>query len=425
MRRLVLRFSGVFVLAANVIVISGCGSAHESEAAKQVTVRFAMLPYGDHTYAIIGIRKNWFREAGINLVYQAVKVDEVVSYLRNGTVDVASCSPGVIFAAHDSDPRIVSFVFGDIFQGYGIMASPNSGVRSFQALVASGLSPSDAVKTAIQQMRGKVFAYPSEAAVKPFIDIALSKGGLTRQDVKSLVLDDPLTVNAMRNHQADFQVGGAPSRILLEREGFRPILTSNDLARAAEASPNSPELASIFTDGWATTRDYYNKNHDTILRLSSVNFRITQFMKEHQDEALAIHMPYLSQVTGQPFSAADGKVIYNSLDPFFTFEAQNPWYNDPTTTYYFKNLNGALITNFVKEGVYKKPPPTVEDVIVADRIYNELAQLRSKCDSSFSRLEKLTLSGTQQTSFLEAKQYYQAYNYLDALQSAKAALAGN
>jgi hypothetical protein len=49
----------------------------------------------------------------------------------------------------------------------------------------------------------------------------------------------------MRNGQADFQVGGVPSRIVLEREGFKPIIMSNDLASAAKPSADSEELATI------------------------------------------------------------------------------------------------------------------------------------------------------------------------------------
>jgi ABC-type nitrate/sulfonate/bicarbonate transport system substrate-binding protein len=413
MKSFALVLCAVAALASAALSVSCKGGPAESQPT-QVNVRFGMLPYGDHTYAIIGVQKGWFRDVGINLDYRVIKVDEAVSYLRNGSLDVASCPPGVIFAANDSNPGVVSFVFGSVFQGYGIMARPDPKIRSFSEFVASGLSSADALKAAVSQMRSKTFAYPSEAAIKPFIDLVLKKGGLSRNDFHSLVQDDPLTVNAMRNGQADFQVGGAPSRVLLERDGFKPILTSNDLARAAEPSPNSPELASVFTDGWATTRAYYAKNHDTILRLSAVHFRITRFMNERPGEALTIHMQYLTQATGQPFSAADGKVIYNSLDPFFTFEAERPWYHDPHSTYYFRNLNGALINSFIAQGVYKKPPPTVDDVIVAADVYYEMERLKAEADALFARIQEPGLSPAARANFEKAKEFYANYNYLDA-----------
>ena len=383
----------------------------------RVTVRFAMLPYGDHTYAIIGVRKGWFEEVGITLDYQSITVDQAVPFLKNGSVDVASCPPGIIAAAYETNPGVGNFVFGSIFQGYAIMAQPDRGYKSVDEFIAEGLSPNDAIQAAAKQLTGRVFAYPSEAAIKPFIDLVIQQGGLSRNAFKALVLDDSLTVNAMRNKQADFQVGGAPSHVVLQREGFKPIITSNDIVRAAKPAPDSPELASVFTDGWATTSEYYKRNYDTVLRLASVNFRITKLMNDHQDEALALHMPYLTQVTGQSFTAADGKAIYDSLDPFFTFEAQRDWYHNPQSPYYFRNLNGSLIGSFVTQGIYKKPPPSVDDIIYADDVYYELERLKTESDALFSRIQegRLNEKSTEASDlYTRAKSFYDAYNYLDS-----------
>jgi ABC-type nitrate/sulfonate/bicarbonate transport system substrate-binding protein len=283
----------------------------------------------------------------------------------------------------------------------------------------SGLSADAAIQAAVKQMTGKVFAYPAEASVKPFIDLAIHKGGLARSAFKSLVLDDPLTVNAMRNKQADFQVGGVPSRLTLQREGFKPIVNAADLAMTAKASPDSDELASIFTDGWACSKEYYQRNRDTVLRLSSVNFRITKFMNDHMDEALAIHMPYLSQVTGQTFSAAEGAIFYKSLDPFFTFEAQQPWYHDPTSVNYYKNMNGATINSFVKQGIYKQKPPTVDDISVAADVYQTLEKLRDSAAQKFSQLNAVNGGDDRKNCVKQAKGYFDAYNYLDADKTAQ------
>lgn len=413
--------SGVVVLAVILSVVAYKIFTRKSGAdgvnPPRVTVRFAMLPYGDHTYAIIGVRKGWFDEVGITLDYQSIKVDQAVPFLKNGSLDVASCPPGIIAAAYETNPGIGNFVFGSIFQGYAIMARPDGGYKSVDEFIAQGLSPNDAIKSAASQLKGRVFAYPSEAAIKPFIDLVLQKGDVNRGAFKSLVLDDSLTVNAMRNKQADFQVGGAPSHVVLQREGFKPIITSNDIVRAAKPSPDSPELASVFTDGWATTSEYFKRNHDTILRLASVNFRITKFMNDHQDEALALHMPYLTQVSGLTFTPADGKVIYDSLDPFFTFEAQQDWYHNPQSPYYFRNLNGSLIGSFVSQGIYKKPPPTVDDIIYAAAIYYELEKLKTETDALFARIQEGRLAEKSKEAsslYQRAKSFYDAYDYLDS-----------
>jgi ABC-type nitrate/sulfonate/bicarbonate transport system substrate-binding protein len=302
------------------------------------------------------------------------------------------------------------------------MARSDAGYKSVGEFVQSGLSADAAIQAAMKQMTGKTFAYPAEASVKPFIDLAIHKGGLARSAFKSLVLDDPLTVNAMRNKQADFQVGGVPSRLTLQREGFKPIVSAADLAKIAKPSPESDELASIFTDGWACSREYYQHNPDTVLRLSSVNFRITKFMNEHMDEALAIHMPYLSQVTGQTFSAAEGAIFYKSLDPFYTFEAQQSWYHDPASVDFYMNMNGAIINNFIKQGIYKQKPPTVDDVSVAADVYQTLETLRDSETQKLSQLAASNGGDNLKSCIARARRYFDAYDFLDADKTAQACM---
>jgi NitT/TauT family transport system substrate-binding protein len=419
-------------IAALVLAAVGCNVADRGRqkgdlaSIAPVTVRFGMLPYGDHSYAVIGVKQGWFRELGINLEYRPVKIEDLVPFLRNGSLDAGSVPPGIIVAAYENGPGVVSFAFGDVFQGYAIMAQPGKGYKSVDEFVKGGSSISEAIVATVRQMKGKTFAYPAEAAIKPFIDLALSKGALSKDDVRSLVLDDPLTVNAMRNHQAEFEVGGVPSRLVLEREGFKPILSSKDLASAAKPSPDSEELSSIFTDGWACTREYYDKHRETVLRLASVNYRITKFMTEHPDEAIAIHMPYLSQITGQAYTLAEMRIFYTSLDPFYTFEAQKDWYHNPASVYYYKNLNGAIINSFIKQKIFKRPPPAVSDVIIADEVYRTLEEYRSKADGVFSQIDGSTgtRSETQRKQLAQARAFYEAYAYPDAFRTASAVLSG-
>jgi ABC-type nitrate/sulfonate/bicarbonate transport system substrate-binding protein len=385
-------------------------------------IRFGMLPYGDHTYAIIGAKQDWFKDVGIDFQYQPIKIEEVVPFLKNGTLEVVSSPPAILIAAYDNAPNLCSFVFGDLFQGFSIMAQPNAGYKSYSEFVSEGLSPQQAIQAAAQQLRGKTFAYPTEAAIKPFIDLALEKGNLKREDLKSLVLDDPLTVNAMRAKQADFQVGGVPSRLILQREGFKPILSSIDLVKGAAPSADSKELTSILQNGWATTKEFYEKEHDTVLRIASVNYRIMQFMNTDEQQATAIHMAYLSEVSGQSFSAQDGKIIYESLDPFVTFENQKDWFHNTQTPLYYKYINGSIIKSFVEQGIFKGKPPEVDDVIYADDIYFELEKMKADSDSLFQQIDngKLTENKPQLADKYEkAKFNYKIYNFLDSSRLAR------
>jgi hypothetical protein len=145
---------------------------------------------------------------------------------------------------------------------------------------------------------------------------------------------------------------------------------------------------------------------------------------DHPDEALAIHMPYLSQVTGQQFTAAEGHVIYNSLDPFFTFEQQRDWYHNPNTIYYYKNLNGAIINSYIKQGIYKtNRPPSVSDVIVADEVYFTLEDLKAKTDAALQQLGQTpSASAAVRAETDKARQFYSAYDFYDSQRIAANAL---
>lgn len=398
------------------LLLLSMGCTPKPTGQELVRVRFAMLPYGDHTYAIIGAKQGWFKEVGIDFNYETTKIDNVIAELKNNRFDAVSVPPGMLFSSFDMAPNLRSFVFGDLFLGFAIMSRPDPNIKSYSEFRKEGLSAEDAIHATARQLRGKVFAYPTETSIKPFIDLVLQKGGIQPGQFKALVLDDPLTVNAMRNGQADFQVGGVPSRLTLQREGFKPILTAKDLAETAKPSPDSPELASILENGWATTKEYYDNHHDIILRLASVNYRIMQFINDHPDDAAAFQMPYLSQVTGEQFTTRDARIIYSSLDPFYTFKRQYPWFHDPGSIEYYANINGAILNSFISQHVYKGRVPTVEDVIFADDIYRELESLRTDAARLLETAQR-NQTGQQSSDtqvYQRAKAYFDTYDYLDA-----------
>jgi len=137
-----------------------------------------------------------------------MRVEQIIPWLVNGTADVCSTPPGILMAAWDSAPTLQHFVFGNLFTGYAIIAQPDAGLKTYREYRIAGLPPVEAARRAIAPMRGKVFAYPPEDAIKPFIDVALEKGGLSLKDVDPLVVDDPLTVNAMRRKRQILKLEG-------------------------------------------------------------------------------------------------------------------------------------------------------------------------------------------------------------------------
>jgi hypothetical protein len=118
------------------------------------------------------------------------------------------------------------------------------------------------------------------------------------------------------------------------------------------------------------------------------------------------------------------KIVYTSLDPFYTFEAQRDWYHNPSSVYYYQNLNGAIINSFIKQKIFKRQPPSVSDVDVADEVYKTLEDYKAKTDALFSQID--TAAGTrtdeQRKLVAQAHAFYDAYSYLDAFRTASAVL---
>lgn len=336
------------------------------------TIRMAGLPYGDHSQASIGLARDLFKDEGIDLKYETIRIEQAVSLLQSGTYDVVSLNPGILLQAFNSAPDLKLFVYGSLFQGYALMAPPSSPARPYTDFLKETPDPLEAAAITIRQILGKRFTYPLEGGIEPFINLLLETGGLTRRDFTPVILDDALAVAIMKRGDADFQVGGAPSRIALQKAGFKPIISAIDIAKAASPSPDSKALRAVFPDGWAARADFITQKRDIVVRMARVAYRINTLI--NTDPSVApIHMAYLSKVTGQVFTVEDAEIFYKQLDPFLTFEEQTRWFSDPSYPLYDNYITGAAIESFAQTGLYKdKRRPTVADITIAAEIYKEI-----------------------------------------------------
>jgi len=396
-------------------------------------VTFGHEPYLDHTQAIIALRQNWFSDVGITIqpkpYGKIISSDNTVPVLGAGTVDVESGSAPLFLPAKQHLPPFKCFVYGDLFQGYAIMAQPNGHYKSVDELVKSGMSRTAAIRTVIQQMKGKRFALPPEAAIKGFINLALASGGLTLSDLKTIVADDSKTSAMMIGGQADFQVGGVPSHLTLQTKGFKPIITSFDLAVSAKPTATSPQLQAVFYDGWCALDKWIDANHDTMLRMASVLFRISAFQNAHRSDALAIHVPFLNSVAGTNFSSATAIVVYTTLDPFLTFAQERRVFLDPKYPLNEQYVTGAAIKLWEDKGLFPRGSVKVHDVSTASDVYREMLSLQNRAllDVAVTRKalqHKTGASAIQARTLLTRSSFYLGiYDYLDASRFAAAALA--
>jgi ABC-type nitrate/sulfonate/bicarbonate transport system substrate-binding protein len=393
----------------------------------EVTVEFAHEPYFDHTQGIIAIDQGWFEEVGITLAPdgQGIVVggDEALSVFASGRVDVLSGSAQLLMPATQNLPSFKMFFFADIFQGYALLAQPDGGYTSFSEFIEQGLEPDEAYEQTMSQMVDKIFAYPPEAAIKGFIDVAIQKGGISLDDMENNIASDSANVALMQAGRADFQVGGVPSRLTLESAGFKAILTSADLAQYAEPSAESVELRAVFHDGWLASDEWIEQNHDTVLRLAGVGFRINQFIADHPEEAMAIHTPFLNSVAGTDFDNSVAEVAYATLHPFLTFDEQTGWHLDPEDPMNGQHVIGSAINLYEEQGIFEEGQFTWDDFTIAHEIYQELVDLRDGAATIITELEGQDLNDEAAELLSQAQYHYEIFNYLDAHRFAEAAQA--
>jgi ABC-type nitrate/sulfonate/bicarbonate transport system substrate-binding protein len=431
----------IAVSMATPLLIAGCGSSDSAESGAtetvsadgvvvpeipKCTVKFGHEPYGDHTQSIIGVRSGWFEEVGISFEPAdgtVVSSENVVPYFASGQVDVLSGSVPLLLAASKELPDFKYFFHADAFLGYALMAQPDAGYKSAKEFEAEGLSSDEALAKAVGQMKGKRFGYPAENAIKGFINLTLKKGGLTLDDTVNTIAEDSKTSALMIGDQLDFQVGGVPSRLTLESEGFKPIVTSADLAAAAKPSVDSEELLAIFHDGWGATDEWIDANYDCMLRLTSVGFRINDLINNDMDAAIALHQPFLNQAAGTDISTETFKVIYQSLDPFLTFEQQNDWYNNPEFSMAVEYVVGAHIKSAKAAGQVDESK-TLLEFTNSKEVYDTLVELKASSETKIAEAKGLVTDSTPQAKELlaQAEKFYAGRDYLDADRFAQAAI---
>ena len=408
------------------MLLAGCsqstGKTESQDSSKgeipKVKLKFATEPYPDHTVPYIGIEQKFFEDVGIELeTVDSIDADKVPSVLVAGTYDFASGAPS-LFIPSMGQGEFTTFAFSNLFLGYSVMAP--EGTKTYSDFVDEGMSGEDAIKAALGQMKGKIFTYPSESAIKPFIDLCFQKAGMTLDDVENEVIDDSNGVALMLSGRADFKVGGVPSAATLASNGFVPILSAKDIVESAEASIDSEEVRSILHNGWTTTKKWADENHDTVLRLASVCFRINQYVNDNPEDAAKIHVNYVNSLAGTEFSEEEVQGLYSTSIPLYTWEMQVPWFEDEGDPLYWEYEIGSTLKMYESEGLFKEEEYKPSDIVSADGVYKELKELKTQAEEN---LEKLSDVEGEAAELKEKAEYqYSIFNYLDAKNFSEQAL---
>lgn len=398
----------------------------------KVTVRAVLEPYYVCSAAIIGIEKGWYDEVGITFspppYGKVVTGAETVQMVASQTIDMIDQPTIHLLGAIRDLPKVKVFVHDSMFWGSIVVGNPK--FKSAEEFMADGDTPEQALEKALAQIKGKRYGYDGTTGSLSFVNTVFRKGGFETKDVDLHAFQDPEIAAMMFTDQIDFCGGmGLPVAQELLSKGFKVIATAAQIATSAKASPDSIELRTIFPVGWTTYDSFIENNYDTILRFTSVVWRQTRFQNENQEEALAIHTPFINSISGARNTIEQVKYAYDIFDPFVRMEDQARWYNDPGYPLYEDHILGSYINSWIESGYLEKGEVKPSDITIAGKVYKDMLDLKKKAEAEAAEAKRILgegkggLEAVKQSAELLAKArgFLESYNYLDASRFAAAA----
>jgi hypothetical protein len=370
------------------------------------------------------MEKGWFKDVGITIEpapYGLKTTEEQwVNILLNRQVDINSATCATLLPTYRTTDQLKCTGLAVTFYGQVTLANPKLGLKTVRDYIEGGATFEDALKQALTPLSGKTVYAPGVVSEKEYKEVPFRLAGLPPPNYENM--DDAQMLLLAKSDRLDFMhPAGAPIAQEMLDAGWTPIYDSGQLLQYGPGGVDSPLESLVFNNGFASTSDYVNANQTTILRFSSVMFRI--FSELQKDASLyGVYTPYLNSVAGTSLDAKGVQRTVENLDPFTPFEEQTKYFEDTKHVEYYGNSMGALIKALEASG---NIPAGIkaEDVIWAAPIYKELKDYKNKTDELFKTAEGKQLAADKQTLLDQARQHYGWYNFLDAYRLASAAMS--
>ncbi|SNT10642.1 hypothetical protein [Rhodococcoides kyotonense] len=426
------RFGVAIALAATVSVLAACSSgsggsesgaeafaAPTSEATAgdsipEATVKAGFSPYGDELMGVAGIARGYFDQVGITIdpAPNGAQTDLIGSLtpLINDQIELGSGYIPAIASQLDNVDNVVGFGISDVFYGYRLLAPAGKYTTLSQAM-AEGQSYEEAVTTVLDQVKGQDVIL-RQGVVPTFYNLITGTAGGAMTDWNVEYLANPDIVRAAQVGQADFvSPTGAVEISRLQMDGWEPLI---DLQQVVDNMPEEEtvSLRSTFS-GYLTTTDYATENWDTLLRFTSVMYRLIDDMEADPVGVSADFVDYLNSYTGSSLTPEELAATFDGLYSLRDFEAAAALYDDGDDAFNFQKVAGAQVADLSAQGVIGEGH-TADQLSIAGAIYDALVEYRAKADAALASAPDSEL--TQQ-----AQEQYDARNYLDAYRLAEAA----
>jgi hypothetical protein len=381
-----------------------------------------MRPYADNTFYVIGMKKGWFKEVGIDFdpAPYGLKANDsnVTTLLLNGQLDIISEFCPLMLPTYKDSPKLKCIAFTDNFLANAILANPALKLKTFKDYIAEGKSYEEALKLALAPMKGKTLVGAPELSDRPFEEYLNKTSGA---DFKLQVLDDSKSLVLAKSGREEFvNPEGAPITYTLRIAGWTNLVDIGDLIKNGPGGVDSPLEPLIGIVGIGANSDYVNSHQNTVLRFLSVTWRILAATKT--DTSLYdLQAPYLNAMAG---TNLDGKSLTDEvavLHPYSTFDDDKQYFQDTKSTTYYQNIYNAMIKNYEEHGILPPGKATADAFVWGGPIWMQMVDYRSKTDALMKKLEGATLAEDKKALVEKAKTFYANFDFLDAYRLATAA----
>lgn len=408
------------------LALTSCGGDAVEEAAPEelqpeegteipeVTVVAGWSPIGDGLIPVIGERLGYFEDAGITFTEEdGLQIDlfESLTPLLNNQIEIGATYMPLLTHQFDTvHDEVTPFMMPTVSHALKILA-PEGEYDTVSDLMDEGMSFEEAAAEAAEQIRGEEMLLFT--GIEPeFYELAFSHADMTLNDVETTYMDDPTMVTAAQAGEADFvSPNGAVQVSQLQQSGWEVVI---DIADVIEYMPEEAMSLSNTMTGFVTTFDYAEENWNTLLRFTSVMFRIVDHMEEDVEGATEVFVDYVNSYTGSDMSAEEAARLFT--DGLYFLQGFDKYadvvLNEDTAKNYYQGTD-AQVERLQAQGVLQDDHDTAE-ISIADRIYQDLVEYRDQA-------EELIETAPEGDLKEQAETLYEQFNYLDAYRLALAA----
>jgi ABC-type nitrate/sulfonate/bicarbonate transport system substrate-binding protein len=402
--------------------------ASPGTAIPRMDVSLGMRPVANDLIFVAGIKLGYFEDVGITITPapfgRKVLFDQAIPLLINKQIDLEALYPPDVIAAMDSVRNVRFIALTDLFQGFAILARPDTHAKTVNDFMAEGQSFEDAMKATMAQLKGQSFSTAPNIDNRIFLDTVFKLGRLDMtKDTKLVITPDANAQQLASNGELKFQSpDGAPFTAQLRGAGWIPLVTPIDVLTHMPGGPGSPTAALVGTPGVASDGGWAKKNPETVLRFLSVMFRITRDEKADPEKVLGSMLSYVNAFAGTSLDIAGLKLTIDALSPLSDFEFQRNYCDNKDSALYYRTAFDAAVKFNINKGVLPKAEYDADDLIWACDAYHDLVALKQASDDLLQKIGGSTLPADKQALVDKAKAQYSNFNYLDAYRMLRVAL---